>query len=62
MFHFLYTFVEKYDYVKFVTMTVQKKKELKERQKELIDLMLTKAGINKKDIYSVALTNWVNKI
>ena len=42
-------------------MTIQKKKELKERQNELIDLMLTKAGVNRRDIYSVALTNWVNK-
>ena len=42
-------------------MTVQKKKELKELQNELIDLMLIKAGINKRDIYNVALTNWVNK-
>jgi len=42
-------------------MTVQKKKELKELQKELIDLMLAKARVNKRDIYSVALTNWVNK-
>jgi hypothetical protein len=42
-------------------MTMQKKKEVKELQKELIDLMLTKAGVKKKDIYDVALTNWVNK-
>jgi hypothetical protein len=42
-------------------MTTQKKKELKELQNDLINLMLTKAGVNKKDIYNVALTNWVNK-
>jgi hypothetical protein len=44
-----------------MTMTTQKKRELKELQNELIELMLTKAGVKKKDIYSVALTNWVNK-
>jgi len=42
-------------------MTAQKKIELKTLQNELIDLMLAKAGVNKRDIYSVALTNWVNK-
>jgi len=42
-------------------MTAQKKKELKELQSDLINLMLTKAGVNKRDIYNVALTNWVNK-
>ena len=42
-------------------MTVQKKQELKSLQNELIDLMMRKAGVNKKDIYNVALTNWVNK-
>ena len=42
-------------------MTAQKKKELKELQNDLINLMLTKAGVNKRDIYNVALTNWVNK-
>ena len=42
-------------------MTAQKKKELKELQNDLVNLMLTKAGVNKKDIYNVALTNWVNK-
>ena len=41
-------------------MTAQKK-ELKNLQNELVDLMLTKAGVSKRDIYSVALTNWVNK-
>ena len=42
-------------------MTAEKKKELKNLQNELIDLMIRKANVNKKDIYSVALTNWVNK-
>ena len=42
-------------------MTAQKKKELKELQNELIGLMMRKAGVNKRDIYNVALTNWVNK-
>ena len=42
-------------------MTAQKKKELKNLQNELVDLMLAKAGVNKRDIYNVALTNWVNK-
>ena len=42
-------------------MTAQTKKELKSLQNELVDLMLTKAGVKKKDIYDVAITNWVNK-
>ncbi len=35
-------------------------KEIKTMQKELVDTMLKKAGIKKKDIYEVAIRRWVN--
>jgi hypothetical protein len=30
-------------------------------KEEAIETMLNRAGITKKDIYKVALTNWINK-
>jgi len=37
------------------------KKTSQQLQKELIALLLQKAGIKEKDIYRVAMTNWVSK-
>ena len=47
-------------------MTTQlKQKEQQKRiaslKEEAIETMLNRAGITKKDIYKVALTNWINK-
>lgn len=35
--------------------------ELKKLQMELIELMLTRAGITRQDIYDTALRSWVSK-
>lgn len=35
--------------------------ELKKLQLELIELMLTRAGITRQDIYDTALRSWVSK-
>ena len=37
------------------------KKTSQQLQKELIALLLQKASIREKDIYRVAMTNWVSK-
>ena len=37
------------------------KKTAQQLQKELIALLLQKASVKEKDIYRVALTNWVSK-
>ena len=47
-------------------MTIQSKQkeqqqEIASLKEEAIETMLNRAGITKKDIYKVALTNWINK-
>jgi len=46
-----------------VTQLKQKEeqKRITSLKEEAIDTMLNRAGITKKDIYKVALTNWINK-
>ena len=45
--------------------TITKQNEQRQRvallKKEATETMLNRAGITKKDIYTVALTNWINK-
>lgn len=41
-------------------MTATRQKELDGKRKALLDLMLQKAGITKKDIHDVAERRWVN--
>jgi len=42
-------------------METKIKKDNQQLQKELITLLLQKASIKEKDIYRVAMTNWVSK-
>jgi len=42
-------------------MDTMTKKTAQQLQKELIALLLQKASIKEKDIYRVAMTNWVSK-
>lgn len=41
-------------------VTPERRKELRELSKELVALMLKRAGITKRDIYDVAMRRWVN--
>ncbi len=41
-------------------MTATRQKELDSKRKALLDLMLQKAGVTKKDIHDVAERRWVN--
>jgi len=41
-------------------MTAKRRKELLQRQQDLFQMMLRKAGVTKKDIHSVAERRWVN--
>jgi len=41
-------------------MTAKRRKELLQKQQELLQIMLQKAGVTKRDIYSVAERRWVN--
>ena len=41
-------------------MTAKRRKEVLQRQQELFQVMLQKAGVTKRDIYSVAERRWVN--
>ena len=49
--------------LKMTTKKEQQKQdqELKKLQLELIELMLTRAGITRQDIYDTALRSWVSK-
>ena len=42
-------------------MNTATKKTANQLQKELIMLLLQKASVKEKDIYRVAMTNWVSK-
>ena len=42
-------------------MDTTAKKTTQQLQKELIALLLQKASVKEKDIYRVAMTNWVSK-
>jgi len=39
----------------------EKKQNINRLKDEATETMLKRAGITKKDIYKVALTNWINK-
>jgi len=39
----------------------EQQKKITSLKEEAIETMLNRAGITKKDIYKVALTNWINK-
>ena len=45
--------------------TLIKQKEHRQKiailKEEAIEIMLNRAGITKRDVYKVALTNWINK-
>jgi len=41
-------------------MTAKRRKEVLKRQQDLFLLLLQKAGVTKRDIYSVAERRWVN--
>jgi len=41
-------------------MTAKRRQEVLRKQQDLFSLMLQKAGITKRDIYSVAERRWVN--
>ena len=41
-------------------MTAKRRHEVLQKQQDLFSLMLQKAGITKRDIYSVAERRWVN--
>ena len=41
-------------------MTAQRRREVAKRQHDLLEIMLQKAGVTKRDIYSVAERRWVN--
>ena len=45
------------------TLTKQKeqRKRIASLKDEAVETMLNRAGISKRDIYKVALTNWINK-
>jgi len=42
-------------------MTKEQRKKITYLKEEAIETMLNRAGITKKDIYKIALTNWINK-
>lgn len=41
-------------------MTAQRRREVAKKQQDLLQMMLRKAGVTKRDIYSVAERRWVN--
>ena len=41
-------------------MTAQRRQEVLRKQQDLLQIMLQKAGVTKRDIYSVAERRWVN--
>ncbi|GHV31910.1 hypothetical protein FACS1894177_07320 [Bacteroidia bacterium] len=43
-----------------ITKKADQKKKVASLKEEATETMLKRAGITKKDIYKVALTNWIN--
>ena len=41
-------------------MTARRRQELSQKRSELLNLMLTKAGVTKQEIHDVAERRWVN--
>ena len=43
-----------------IIMTAKRRQEVLRKQQDLLQIMLKKAGVTKRDIYSVAERRWVN--
>ena len=43
-----------------IIMTAKRRQEVLRKQQDLLQIMLQKAGVTKRDIYSVAERRWVN--
>jgi len=44
-----------------LTKQKEQRKRIASLKDEAVETMLNRAGISKRDIYKVALTNWINK-